>query len=566
MQRPGIAKPPVVHAAHIGPAETERRSTGRQSRPNPVRYIVIAFAAALVVLAGLVVWYEASHGGRVYRGVKVLNTDVSGLTRDEARGAVTQATAAYPSDTIRVAGEGRDWTFSPADIGLMADVEQTTDAALAIGRTGDFFSNLGSQLNTLFGGAQVTPVLKYDQARLDAAVAQIAADVDRPGDAVGVGLVRFEVAQDPEIWRYTLVMIRTPDEMLEYMREAIERHRKDLHAHCYRMLGSLHDAEDALQEALLRAWRGLARFEGRSSLRTWLYTIATNTCLDVIHRRPKRVLPVDYGPKTDPHDGPGDPIIESVWVEPYPDETLGVEDGYAAPEARYEQRESVELAFIAALQHLPPGQRAVLILRDVLGFSARETADILDTKPTSVDSVLQRAHKNVDARLPEQSQQAALRSLGDTELREIVDGYIEAWERADIDTIVTMLAEEATLDMPPDRRHEAHDRLEDGRLAAAVDADQRADRAWIELEARVPLARGSHQRQRAAGVRPLHLERAGRRLRPARDQRAHAAGHTDRGHHDLPRSGGTGTLRATGPDRAVSALGSTWKLASQWTR
>src|ERR1700738_3857564 len=127
--------------------------------------------------------------------------------------------------------------------------------------------------------------------------------------------------------------------------QLVEPHRGELHAHCYRMLGSVHDAEDALQEALLRAWRGLARFEGRSSLRSWLYTIATNTCLNVIARRPKRVLPIDYGPATDPHDGPGEPLIESVWIEPYPDEVLGVEDGFAAPEARYERREGIELAF-----------------------------------------------------------------------------------------------------------------------------------------------------------------------------------------------------------------------------
>ena len=142
------------------------------------------------------------------------------------------------------------------------------------------------------------------------------------------------------------------------------------------MLGSVHDAEDALQEALLRAWRGLARFEGRSSLRSWLYTIATNTCLNAIERRPKRVLPIDYGPAADPHGGPGEPLVESVWVEPYPDERLGLEDGFAGPEARYEQRESVELAFVAALQHLPANQRAVLILREVLGFSAQEVAEI----------------------------------------------------------------------------------------------------------------------------------------------------------------------------------------------
>jgi RNA polymerase sigma-70 factor, ECF subfamily len=226
-------------------------------------------------------------------------------------------------------------------------------------------------------------------------------------------------------------------------------YRRELQAHCYRMLGSVPDAEDAVQDALLGAWRGLSRFEGRSSLRSWLYTITTNACLKAIQRRPKRVLPIDYGPVSDPHGRPSEPIAESVWLEPYPDEHLGVEDDAPAPDARYEQRESVELAFIAALQHLPPRQRAVLILRDVLGFSARETAEALDTKPTSVDSALQRAHKTVDARLPEQSQQVALRALGDEELREIVEGFVEAWERADVDAVVAMLADEATFAMPP---------------------------------------------------------------------------------------------------------------------
>src|SRR5215218_304712 len=150
-------------------------------------------------------------------------------------------------------------------------------------------------------------------------------------------------------------------------RRLVEPHRPELHAHCYRMLGSLHDAEDALQDAMLRAWRGLRRFDGRSTLRRWLYRITTNTCLDALARRPKRVLPIDYGPPADAGDNPGEPLAESVWVEPYPDEKLGVEDGFAAPEARYEQRESMELAFVAALQHLPARQRAVLILREVLG-------------------------------------------------------------------------------------------------------------------------------------------------------------------------------------------------------
>jgi RNA polymerase sigma-70 factor (ECF subfamily) len=243
----------------------------------------------------------------------------------------------------------------------------------------------------------------------------------------------------------------------------VEAHRAELHAHCYRMLGSVHDAEDALQEAMLRAWRGLGRFERRSSLRSWLYKIATNTCLDLIGRRPKRVLPIDYGTAADPHDrsrgtvragdrmvdAPGEPLVESVWVEPYPDERLGLEDGYASPEASYERRESVELAFVAALQHLPAKQRAVLILREVLGFSAREVADSLETTTVSVNSALQRARSAVDERLPEQSQQATLRALGDEGVREVVEAYMDAMQRGDVDAVVAMLTEEATWSMPP---------------------------------------------------------------------------------------------------------------------
>jgi RNA polymerase sigma-70 factor (ECF subfamily) len=231
--------------------------------------------------------------------------------------------------------------------------------------------------------------------------------------------------------------------------QLIAPYRSELHAHCYRMLASVHDAEDALQDTLLRAWRALAGFEGRSSLRSWLYTIATNVCLDHIARRPKRVLPIDYGPATDPHVAPGEPLVESVWIEPYPDETLGVQDGYAAPEARYERRESVELAFVAALQHLPATQRAVLVLREVLGFSAKEVAASLDTTVASVNSALQRARAAVEERVPEQSQQATLRALGDRSLRVLVERYVDAWERNDIDAFTAMLAEDATFAMPP---------------------------------------------------------------------------------------------------------------------
>src|ERR687894_3332875 len=232
-------------------------------------------------------------------------------------------------------------------------------------------------------------------------------------------------------------------------RRLVEPHRRELHAHCYRMLGSVQDAEDALQDALLRAWRGLPRFEGRSSPGSWLYRIATNACLDAIARRPKRVLPIDYGPPSAPGHRPGGRLDDSVWIEPYPDVHLGLEDGYASPDARYEQRESVELAFVAALQHLPPRQRAVLILREVLGFSAAEVAEALDTTVASVNSALQRARATVDDKLPAESQQTALRMLGDEEVRELAERYADAWERGDVDGIVSMLAEDAVIAMPP---------------------------------------------------------------------------------------------------------------------
>jgi RNA polymerase sigma-70 factor (ECF subfamily) len=220
-------------------------------------------------------------------------------------------------------------------------------------------------------------------------------------------------------------------------RRLVEPRRAELHAHCYRMLGSVHDAEDALQDALLRAWRGIERFEGRSSLRAWLYRIATNTCLDVAGRN-KRVLPIDFGPGAEPHDSPGEPVVESVWVEPYPDAELA-----------YEQRESVELAFVAALQHLPARQRAALILFEVLGFSAAEVAETLDTTVASVNSALQRARKTVDERMPEQSQQETLRALGDDRARELVERYMAALEAGDVDAVVSLLTEDATWSMPP---------------------------------------------------------------------------------------------------------------------
>jgi RNA polymerase sigma-70 factor, ECF subfamily len=226
-------------------------------------------------------------------------------------------------------------------------------------------------------------------------------------------------------------------------------YRAQLRAHCYRMLGSLADADDALQETLLRAWRGLVHFEGRSSLRSWLYTIATNASLRAIEKRPRRLLPVDYAPAADPHDRPAEALAEAVWLEPFPDGDLGLAGDLLGPDARYEQRQSVELAFTAALQHLPARQRAVLILREVLGFSARETAEVLQTTSVSVDSALQRARRTVAERVPTRSQQETLRSLGDGAVREIVNRFAEAWESRDIEELVSMLVEDARMTMPP---------------------------------------------------------------------------------------------------------------------
>jgi RNA polymerase sigma-70 factor, ECF subfamily len=223
--------------------------------------------------------------------------------------------------------------------------------------------------------------------------------------------------------------------------------RRELHAHCYRMLGSTHDADDALQDALLRAWRGLARFEGRSSLRSWLYTVATRTCLDSLGHRDRRALPVDLGPSSDQAVLADAPLTDVAWLCPYPD--MGLTDRPAGPDARYEQREAVELAFVAALQHLPGNQRAALLLFEVLGFSAAEIATIMNTSTTSVNSALARARRIIAEKAPGTAQQQALRKIGDARVREIVAGYSTALERGDADALVALLTEDVTWSMPP---------------------------------------------------------------------------------------------------------------------
>ncbi|GAB2964291.1 RNA polymerase subunit sigma-70 [Nonomuraea fastidiosa] len=217
--------------------------------------------------------------------------------------------------------------------------------------------------------------------------------------------------------------------------------RGELRAYCYRMLGSVHDAEDVVQETLDRAWRGLGRVEHRGSFRPWLYRIATNRSLTLIERRGRRELPADLRP-----DGPS--AGDVAWLEPYPDRLMGWVDRLG-PEARTLQRESMELAFVAMLQHLTAVQRAALLLRDVLGYSAGEAAEVLDTGRPAVNSALQRARKVLAARRPEESQQQALAALGEAGRRDVAQRYAEAWESGDADAILALLTEDARISMPP---------------------------------------------------------------------------------------------------------------------
>jgi RNA polymerase sigma-70 factor, ECF subfamily len=218
--------------------------------------------------------------------------------------------------------------------------------------------------------------------------------------------------------------------------ELVEPLRAPLHARIYRMVASTHDADEVLQETLLRAWRGLPGFEGRCTVRTWLYAIATRACLTELGRRNRRSWPLDLGPSNDPP--------ASEWstsgslIDPYP--SLDGRSGSSEPEARYELREAVELAFVTACRHLPPRQRAALILRDVMGFSARETAVVLETTVASVTSALQRARATVGTRLPERGRQGALQEPGDPTLQKLVTAYTTAWERADPEAILALLS------------------------------------------------------------------------------------------------------------------------------
>jgi RNA polymerase sigma-70 factor (ECF subfamily) len=222
----------------------------------------------------------------------------------------------------------------------------------------------------------------------------------------------------------------------------LEQHRRELTAYCYRMLGSPFEAEDAVQDTLLRAWRALERFEGRASLRSWLYRIATNVCLDMLDGKERRARPMDLGPARSP-DGPiGEILPEVTWIEPVPDGRVVAEGD---PAAVAESRETIRLAFVAALQHLPPRQRAVLILCEVLQWKASEVADLLETSVPAVNSALQRARAALDA--------ADVADSGRGELseddRELLARYVDAFQRYDMDALTALIREDATQSMPP---------------------------------------------------------------------------------------------------------------------
>jgi RNA polymerase sigma-70 factor (ECF subfamily) len=222
-----------------------------------------------------------------------------------------------------------------------------------------------------------------------------------------------------------------------------EEHRAALTGHCYRMLGSAVDADDAVQETMIRAWRGLDKFDGRASLRTWLYRIATNACLDALDSRRVRGLSKELYPRGDPTRDLPPPSNEVIWVEPFPDEYI---DGQPSvyPEARYEVRESITLAFVAALQKLPGRQRAALILCDVLGWSANEAAEILDTSTAAINSALQRARETM--KQPERKTTSTRLS---EPLSALLKRYVTAWEAADSAALVAVLREDVALTMPP---------------------------------------------------------------------------------------------------------------------
>jgi RNA polymerase sigma-70 factor (TIGR02960 family) len=307
----------------------------------------------------------------------------------------------------------------------------------------------------------------------------------------------------------------------------VEPHRAELQVHCYRMLGSLQDAEDALQETLLAAWLGLPGFEGRSSVRTWLYRVATNRCLNMLRSATRR--PLEATPLPVPAPEPTR-LGEVSWLQPYPDVLLDdLPDRAPGPEARYESREAISLAFVTAVQLLPPNQRAVLLLRDVLGFRAAEAADLLGLSEDAVTSALKRARAGLAG-----TQAAPPPAAGSAAERELTERFVAAFTELDIDAIVALMTDDAWVKMPP-LPFEYHGREAAGRFLAAIHGGRRRIDAMLPVRANRHPAWGSYTRDPGTGV--LHLtgvivvELAGRRIRGITRFETHVGCHLG-----LPRS------------------------------
>jgi RNA polymerase sigma-70 factor (ECF subfamily) len=300
--------------------------------------------------------------------------------------------------------------------------------------------------------------------------------------------------------------------------ELTEPYRRELQVHCYRILGSLHEAEDMVQETMLKAWKRLDTYEGRASFRAWLYKIATNTCLDYLdQQRSKRLLPMDLLSSANPHEQILPPNPEMSWLEPFPDEWLR-DKSAASPEARYTDSESISLSFLTALQVLPPRQRAVLILRDVLDFSANETAEVLELTVSSANSALHRARVTLAQRYHGQEPDGTTTSPNDERTQWLLDHFVQAWESADVEGLVALLKEDAIFAMPPSpswyRGHEAIHVF----VAATVFADEgmfegRASRRWRLVSTRANASpafalyqRAENDEYRAFGLHVLEYD------------------------------------------------------------
>lgn len=284
--------------------------------------------------------------------------------------------------------------------------------------------------------------------------------------------------------------------------ELTEPYRRELQVHCYRILGSLHDAEDFVQETFLRAWKRLETYEGRASFRSWLYKIATNACLDFLdQQRSRRFLPNTTLPSSDPQDGISLPTSEMTWLEPFPDEWLS-DSSAVNPEARYTESESISLSFLTALQVLPPRQRAVLILRDVLDFSANETAEVLEITVSSANSALHRARTTLSQRYHGQKPERSISSPIDERVQGLLDHFVRAWENADVEGLIALLKEDAILAMPPSPSwYQGRDSIR-AFVAATIFADEgmfhgKASQRWrlVPTRANAATAFAIYQRQ-----------------------------------------------------------------------